>query len=301
MTTEHKVALVDSVWETYGLEPALAAANLPKSTWYYQRNQKVAYEDKYADVLAELEEIARDHPEYGYRRTTVELRDTYDRVVNHKVVQRLFRAWDLCLARSVRPPKPSGIRQAIVASGERANLVAQLDHIELFEVAYTDFTELVYADGRRKAHLLPIVDHVCKMVYGWAVGEHDDTALALRAWQRAKQTFQQLDIPYAGMIVHHDQDAVFTGYEWARQLIVKDGVRLSFTLRGFKDNPEMESFNGRFKEENRSLLLEAQTLDELMEVVDQRMDYHNVERRHSSIGYVSPVAYIERVRSGLEE
>jgi transposase InsO family protein len=82
---------------------------------------------------------------------------------------------------------------------------------------------------------------------------------------------------------------------------VKDGVRLSFTLRGFKDNPEMESFNGRFKEENRSLLLEAQTLDELMEVVDQRMDYHNVERRHSSIGYLSPVAYIERVRSGLEE
>jgi transposase InsO family protein len=301
MTTEPKVALVESVWETYGLGPALAAVNLPKSTWYYQRNQKVAYEDKYADVLPELEEIARDHPEYGYRRATVELRDTYDRVVNHKVVQRLLQVWDLRLARSVRPPKPSGIRQAIAAGGERANVVAQLEHIELFEVAYTDFTELVYADGQRKAQLLPIVDHVCKMAYGWAVGEHDDTELALRAWQRAKQTFQQLDIPYAGMIVHHDQDAVFTSYEWARQLIVEDGVRLSFTLRGFKDNPEMESFNGRFKEENRSLLLEAQTLAELVDVVDQRMDYYNTERRHSSIGYVSPVAYIGRVRSGLEE
>jgi putative transposase len=301
MTTEHKVALVESAWETHGLGPALAAVALPKTTWYYHRNQKVAYADKYADVLPELEEIARAHPEYGYRRATVELREEYGRTINHKVVQRLLQVWDLCLARTVRPPKPSGIRQAIIASGERANLVAQLKHIELFQVAYTDFTALVYANGQRKAQLLPIVDHVCKMAYGWAVGEHDDTELALRAWERAKQTFQQLDIPYAGMIIHHDQDAVFTGYEWARQLILEDGVRLSFTLHGFKDNPEMESFNGRFKEENHSLLLEAQTLDELVEVVDQRMDYYNTQRRHSSIGYLSPVAYIERVRSGLEE
>ena len=117
-------------------------------------------------------------------------------------------------------------------------VVAQLDKIALFQVSYTDFTELVYANGRRKAQLLPIIGHVSKMVYGWAVSEHTDTELALLAWGQAKKTLQQLDIPYDGMIVHHDQDAVFTGYEWARRLVLEDGVRLSFTLRGFKDNPE---------------------------------------------------------------
>jgi hypothetical protein len=30
------------------------------------------------------------------------------------------------------------VRQAIVEAGERANLVAQLEQIELFQVAYTD-------------------------------------------------------------------------------------------------------------------------------------------------------------------
>lgn len=201
MTTEQKVALVESVRETYGLAPALGAVGLPKSTWYYHRDQKVAYEEKYAHLRPALEAIARQHPEYGHRRTTVELREIYGHVVNHKVVQRLHQLWDLRLLRSTRPPKPSGIRRVIIAAG-RVNLVAQREQIGLFEVAYTDFTELLFADGTRKAYLIPIIGHVCKMAYGWAVGE------------RAKETFQRYDIPYVGMIIDHDQDAVFTGYGW---------------------------------------------------------------------------------------
>ena len=60
-------------------------------------------------------------------------------------------------------------------------------------------------------------------------------------------------------------------------------------------------FNGRFKEENHSLFLDAQSLMELRAVVDERMEYYNIERRHSSIGYLSPLTYIECVRSGLAE
>ena len=145
MTTEQKVALVATVWETYGLAPALAAVELPKSTWYYHRNQKVSYEEKYAHLRPDLEALAREHREYGYRRTTVELRETYGHLVNHKVVQRLHQLWELCLLRSTRAPKPSRIRQVIISAGGRANLVAQLEQIGLFEVAHTDFTELLFA------------------------------------------------------------------------------------------------------------------------------------------------------------
>ena len=58
-----------------------------------------------------LADIARKHPGYGYRRTTKELRETYDRIINRKVIQRLNQMWDLSLLRSTRVPKPSGIRQ----------------------------------------------------------------------------------------------------------------------------------------------------------------------------------------------
>jgi hypothetical protein len=58
--------------------------------------------------------------------------------------------------------------------------VAQKDGIGLVEVVYTDFTELVYADGRRKAVLMPIIAHTSKLACGWAVGETGDTRLALQ-------------------------------------------------------------------------------------------------------------------------
>lgn len=296
MTTEKKAELVASVWQAYGLAPALAAVALPKSTWYYQQ-QKVSYERKYVHLRPLLERIVREHPAYGIPRVTVELRETYGQHVNHKVVQRLLKLWHLSLLRSVRPPKPSGVRQAIIAAGQRANRVAQLAWIGLFAVAYTDFTELLYANGRRKASLMPIIGHRCKMAYGWAVGPRANTTLAMTAWATAKRTFKEQAIPYQGLIVHHDQDSVYTGYRWTEQLLLKDKVHLSYALNGARDNPEMESFIGRFKVENESLLLEAADLVELRAVVDRQMRYYNACRRHSSIGYVSPLTYLQKVRS----
>lgn len=103
------------------------------------------------------------------------------------------------------------------------------------------------------------------------------------------------------MILHRDRDPVYTGYGWTARLLLEDGGRLSYTLNGARDNPQMEAFISRFKAENRSLLLDAQDLAELAEVVDQRMWYYNSERRHSRIGYMSPLAYIELMRSGCDE
>ena len=301
MTTEQKVALVESVKDTYSLNLALATVELPKSTWYYHQKHKVDYEEKYAHLRSILEEIARDHPEYGVPRIMPELRDEYKVAVNHKVVERLLGTWDLSILCSTHRPRPSSIQRAITEAGGLANLVAQMEEIGLFQVVYTDFTELVYTNGQRKAILMPIIGHTSKIAFGWAVGESANTVLALQAWKRAKGTFQELNISFEGMIVHHDRDSVYTGYEWTSQLLLKDKARLSYALRGAKDNPEMESFNGRFKDENHSLLLEAQSLDELVEMVDRRMAYYNTERRHSSIDYLPPATYIERVRPDPEE
>jgi putative transposase len=87
-----------------------------------------------------------------------------------------------------------------------------------------------------------------------------------------------------GMIMHHDQDPAFISYEWAREILVHSGARLSYALHGAKDNPEMESFFGRFKVENQSLLMDAMTIAELRALVARRMKYYKQKRRHSSLG-----------------
>jgi len=299
MSTEQKVALVQAAQPSYGLNRALEALDLPKSSWYYHQQQKVAYQEKHAHLRPILEQIAREHPEYGVPRIMPELREHYAITVNHKVIERLLKSWDLAILRSTHRPRPSSVQRAILQAGKYANLVAQLDEIAPFQVLYTDFTQLHYADGQRKAYLIPIIGHVSKLVYGWAVGEHADTPLALQAWEKVKTTCQQLEIVYAGMIMHHDRDPVFTGYAWTSQILMKDQLRLSYALRGAKDNPEMESFHSRFKAEGHSLLLNAQSLADLIAVVEKRMNYYNTERRHSSISYLPPLTYIQRLRSEL--
>jgi hypothetical protein len=116
MTTQQKVALVEAACETHGLNRALAA-DLPKSTWSYQRSQKVGYDDKYAHLQPTADEIARRHPEHGILRTTVELRDSHGRAANHRVVQRLHQLWDYRLQRSTRRPRPSKVRPATTSAG----------------------------------------------------------------------------------------------------------------------------------------------------------------------------------------
>ncbi|HUW94794.1 MAG TPA: IS3 family transposase [Anaerolineae bacterium] len=292
MSTEQKVALAREAERGHALSPVLEALELPRSTWYYHQSHRVSYTAKYAHLREPLETIAREHPGYGYRRTTAELREAYEYRTNHKVVQRLHQEWELPLIRGTRLPKPSGIRRVIAAAGERINLVATREAIPPFGVAYTDFTELVYADGRRKAHMIPIADHASKLALGWAVGERAVAGLALQAWEQSRQTLKAQGVELKEVIVHHDQDPVFTSDGWTSCLLLRDRVRVSYALNGARDNPQMESFIGRFKTENRSLLLDAQTLDELQAVVAERMNFSNNRRRHSTIGYQVPTMYI---------
>lgn len=79
---------------------------------------------------------------------------------------------------------------------------------------------------------MPILGHQTKIVYGWGVGKGANTQTALLAWDRAKATLQEVAISYAGMIIHHDQDPVYTGYDWTGQLVLKDKVRLSYAFDG---------------------------------------------------------------------
>jgi len=55
----------------------------------------------------------------------------------------------------------------------------------------------------------------------------------------------------------------------------------------------------RFNAEGHSLFLDAQTIPELARVVDERMHYHNTQRRHSALDYLPPLAYLERVQQGM--
>ena len=237
-------------------------------------------------------EIARAHPEYGYRRTNAELLDR-GILVNRKVIARLHTSWDLAVIKRVRKPKTSSMAKLLKETGPRVNLVANLSSIDDFEVLYTDFTEILYRRGRAKAQFMPTIDHSSKLVVGHALGDSDNTELALAAWRSAKRTLKRYGLQIEGMIVHQDQDGVYLGHGWLYELAVLDKVRVSYSENGAKGNVHMESFNGRFKSENRLLFWEQDDLASLKKVVSQRVRYYNHARRHSALGNKSPIRYLK--------
>jgi putative transposase len=239
-----------------------------------------------------LLQIARAHPEYGYRRTNAELKDRGIQV-NRKVVARLHTAWDLAVIKRIRKPKTSSLARVLKEAGPKINLVVNLTAIDDFEVLYTDFTEILYRRGRAKAQLMPIVDHRSKLVVGHALGEADNTELALAAWRRAKKTLERYGVETEGIIIHHDQDGVYLGHGWLYELAVRDKVCVSYSENGAKGNVHIESFNGRLKSENRLLFWEQYDLASLKKVVDQRIRYYNHVRRHSALGNQSPIRYLK--------
>ena len=155
----------------------------------------------------------------------------------------------------------------------------------------TDFTELRYAQGRRKAWLMTLSDLESRWAAGWSVGSQKNRSLALRCWEQAKQRIVQLGGEVSGILVHHDQDPVYTSYAWIQQLMIEDGVKISFSENGARGNTWIESLWGRMKVETESLIHQAETFEALESVIDERFEYYNRRRRHSSIGQRRPEEY----------
>jgi transposase InsO family protein len=297
MSTAQKVRLITEVRAERGLAVALSALDLARSTWAYQA-KRVSYQERHRDLVPLMHKVARQHPEYGYRRAVDELSERAGRRVNAKVVRRLGQVLGLTQLRKPKAPRKSAVRRTIDQMGERANLVRDLEQIGLYEVLFTDFTELYYARG--KAYLMPLLDAHSKDVLGWELGRQRCREVALSAWAKARQRLHSLGFSPRGVIVHHDRDSVYTSDDWVKALILQAGARLSFALHGAKDNPEMESWNGRFKSENESLLLEAETFDELYALVAKRMRYYLYSRKHSTIGNQPPRIYVRKLLSKAE-
>ena len=292
---DEKLELIVEHQDGHSLNACLRALGVSKGTWHYRmrKGSKGAEREAKDEALKpKVVEVIGDNPAYGYRRIQPDLEALAEEVVNHKRLRRLLNHWDLALHRTVTKPKPSQVIRILNEAKGHLDLAAGMDPGPL-ELLSTDFTEIPFDGGRRKAHLIAMLDVDSEWVPGWAVGFSKDTTLALECWEHVQRAYAEFGNDVAGVVVHQDQDSVFTSYDWLRALVVDAGVRISYSERGAWDNPWIESFWARFKGENGSLFLEAGDLPDLRDLIDQQMGYYNRLRRHSSLDNRPPLAYLK--------
>ncbi len=286
-----------------GLNRCLEAIGLPKSTYYYRKNRSNEPSEEEQKLMDHIREIIGEHPRrssyHGYRRILPELEERTGQTVNHKRLRRLLNEHELGLARQVSKHSPSPAEEILGDAAGQLNLVADLDP-EPLEAFSTDFTELKYAGGSRKAYLMAVVDLESKYVPDWAVGPSGNRKLAMRCWEQVRERLTSLGEELDEKIIHHDLDSVYTSYRWLRAILLGDEMRISYSEKGAKGNPWIESLWGRTKAEVGSRITEASSLPALRVVFDERFRYYNQERGHSSIGQVPPREHLTQTLDILE-
>jgi len=269
----------------------LAVIGLNKATYYRHRDKcPSSFRDKYWEIEKAVRKILHQNPAYGYRRLLKALKRQGIKI-NHKTLKKLLKAAKINLKRRIKRKRKSAVEVILEELGEKVNLIRQLTDVKLYQVICADFTRIVFARGKRSTWLVPYLEAVSKKVIGYKVGPAT-TANALIAYRKARGFLKRKGVKLNKVYVHQDQGTQLTAYDYVGQL-AKDKVNISFSRKGrFEDNPEMEAFNGRLKDEWKDELYEAETFREVEKIVAKAISYYNRGRIHSALGDCSPDEFI---------
>lgn len=269
----------------------LVAIGLNKHTYYHhQQLKEYSIRKKYADIEKAVRVILAKHPYYGCRRLIKALKKQ-GKVINRKTLQKLLKIAKIGLKSAKKRRRPSGIEDILNELGPKVNLVRQLSQIKFFQVIFNDFTELIYNHGKAKTNLIVYLEAMSKKALGYNLGDKS-TDSTLIAYKDARNRVKKMKIDFKEVIIHQDQGSSYTSYNYIGQA-VKDGFNISFSRKGhFEDNPEMESFFGRLKNEWRDEIFEIETFSELKKLVKRIIQTYNRTRIHSALDGFAPDEFI---------
>jgi len=233
------------------------------------------------------ERIRRIHAEhrqvYGSPRIHAELVMASGERVGRKRVERLMRQAGISglVARkrgrtTVRVP---GVRvcEDLV---DRAFMAAAPDRLWVADITYLRTWE-------GWLYLVAVQDVYSRRIVGWAMDSHMRTELVTDALQMALTRRR----PAPGLIWHSDQGGQFVSLAFGQQARAA-GIAQSMGSRGdCYDNAVAESFFATLKKElihRRSWPLKAELRTEVFDYIEV---FYNRQRRHRSLGMLSPAQF----------
>lgn len=149
----------------------------------------------------------------------------------------------------------------------------------------TDITYVATDEGW--LYLAALQDVYSRRIVGWAMSEHCDETLVTCALQMALAR----RVPAERMVHHSDRGSQYTskGYQ---ALLREHGIQLSMSRTGnCYDNALVESLWARLKVEclyEQRFQTHRQARSAIFDYIEV---FYNRQRRHSSLGYLSPVAF----------
>src|SRR6195952_2504822 len=151
-----------------------------------------------------------------------------------------------------------------------------------------DFTYVWTAEGW--LYVAAVIDLFSRRVVGWSMSaamtaQLVTDALVMAIWRRGKQD---------ALLHHSDRGSQYTSEQFQR-LMADHGVVCSMSRSGnVWDNAAMESFFSSLKTERTARKMYRTRDDAKADVFDYIERFYNPKRRHSTIGYLSPMEFEQR-------
>jgi putative transposase len=202
-------------------------------------------------------------------------------------IRRIMKA-DGLVPRRVKSYKCTTKSQGKVSCPDLVKRKFSADTIN--KVWVSDITQIQTMEGW--LYLASILDLCSRYLVGWATSDRINDDLVIRAFMMAYTQRQ----PAPGFIVHSDHGTQYTSKLFGANVRLYGGIQSMGTVGDCFDNAPAESFNATIKGEclDHENLLTRDYADKI--IFDYIEVFYNRQRKHSSIGYMSPVLYEKTVK-----
>jgi len=155
---------------------------IKRSTLYYQRKININKKQKELRIRKKIEDISREHPYYGYRRITAQLRRD-EVIINHKKVLKMMQ--EMGIQGRIK-------RKYVTTTNSRhnnkiySNLIKDKEITGINQVWCADITYIRLLNGF--VYLAAIIDIYSRKIVGYAIGRTLSSELTIAALNMAIAT-----------------------------------------------------------------------------------------------------------------
>jgi len=268
------------IWAVAWLCEALGVSRSGFHAWLTRAPSRRAREDDEIGAQVRASHIG-SYRTYGARRVWHDLLAEGVSCGLHRV-ERLMRVQGL-RARPRRRglPKDHGDRSVIAGNVLDRQFTADRPN----QKWVADFTYIWTAEGW--LYVAAVIDLFSRRVVGWSMSSSMTAqlvtdALIMAIWRRGKPD---------ALLHHSDQGSQYTSEQFQR-LMADNGVTCSMSRSGnVWDNAAMESFFSSLKTERVGQKIYRTRAQAKADVFDYIECFYNPNRRHSTLGYLSPIDF----------
>jgi len=278
-------AFIDEERRTYPVVRLCHALNVSSSGYYAWRKRPPSTRDlaNQALLVRIREAHTRSRQTYGSPRIHAELVVQGKACGRHRVARLMrkneVRAWQK------RPYRVRTTRVDAALPIAPNRLAQSFETTAMNQTWLGDITYVATAEGW--LYLAAVMDLHSRRILGWSTSDLLTTPLALSALQMALGRR-----PSAGNVVHHtDRGSQYASADY-RAALAAHGLLASMSRSGnCYDNAPMESFFATLKSElihRRAYRTREEARQDLVAYIE---GFYNATRRHSALGYCSPMEF----------